>query len=50
VCEKIAAKENIKKIQAEMASMLIEVSYSLYLTRVKKEMKLNTKKGLERIL
>jgi len=33
-----------------MASTLVEVSYSLYLTRVKKEMKLNTKEGLKRIL
>jgi len=47
VREKIAMKESIKKIQAEMANMLVGVSYSLYLTRVKKEM---TKEGLERIL
>ena len=33
-----------------MASTLVRVSYSLYSTRVKKEMKLNTKEGLERIL
>ena len=50
VREKIAAKESIKKIQAEMASTLVGVSYSLYSTRVKKEMKPNTKEGLERIL
>jgi len=33
-----------------MASMLVKVLYSLYSTRVKKETKLNTKEGLERIL
>jgi len=33
-----------------MANTLVRVSYSLYLTRVKKETKLNTKEGLERIL
>jgi len=50
VREKIAAKESIKKIRAEMASTLVGVSYSLYSTRVKKETKPNTKEGLERIL
>jgi len=50
VHEKIAAKESIKKIRAEMASTLVRVSYSLYSTRVKKETKPNTKEGLERIL
>jgi len=33
-----------------MASTLVGVLYSLYLTRVKKKMKLNTKEGLKRIL
>jgi len=33
-----------------MASTLVGVLYSLYSTRVKKEMKPNTKEGLERIL
>jgi len=50
VHKKIATKESIKKIQVKMANMLVEVLYSLYSTRVKKETKLNTKEGLKRIL
>jgi len=33
-----------------MASTLVRVLHSLYLTKVKKEMKPNTKEGLKRIL
>jgi len=45
----ISIKESIKKIQVKMVSILVRVLYSLYLTRVKKEMKLNTKEELKKI-